>query len=172
MSKRNKIIIGVVAVLFIVALVIVNLKQSSGKTFPVQVEKVSIGKLVHLVSGTGKIQPEIAVRISANVSARIIKLHAIEGERIKKDQILVELDRTRYEASVVQAQASLSSSKANARQQEASMQQALSEYNRTKNCLIRVFPLRENWRILKLFMKWLKPDMMLLKTRFLNRRHF
>jgi len=132
MSKRTKIIIGICAAIILVAFVIVNLKQSSGKTFSVQVEKVGKGKLIHMVSGTGKIQPEVAVRISANVSARIIGLHAIEGERVKKGKVLVELDRTRYEASVVQARASLSSSQANARQQQASMEQALSEYNRTK----------------------------------------
>ncbi len=130
MSKRKKIIIAVVAVLFLAALVIVNIRQSSGKTFSVQAEKVKRGKLVRLVSGTGKIQPELAVRISANVSARIIKLHAIEGDHVPKGQVLVGLDRTRYEASVVQAKASLSSNQAVSRQQQASMEQATSQYNR------------------------------------------
>ena len=132
MSKRVKIIIGVSAVLLLAAMVIVNMRQSSGKTFVVQTEKVKRGRLVHLVSGTGKIQPELAVRISANVSARIIKLHINEGDFVSKGQILVELDRTRYEASVVQAKASLSSSQATSRQQLASMEQSSSEYNRKK----------------------------------------
>jgi HlyD family secretion protein len=132
MSTKTKIIIGVVAVVFIAALIIVNLKQSSGKTLSVQTEEVKKGRLVHMVSGTGKIQPEIQVRISANVSARIIALHAIEGERVPKGKVLVELDRTRYEASVVQAQASLSSSQATARQQQASMDQAKSEFDRSQ----------------------------------------
>ena len=132
MSKKAKIIIGVVAVVFIAALIIVNLKQSSGKTLSVQTEEVKKGRLVHMVSGTGKIQPEIQVRISANVSARIIALHTIEGESVPKGKVLVELDRTRYEASVVQAKASLSSSEATARQQLASMDQAKSEHDRSQ----------------------------------------
>lgn len=132
MSTKTKIIIGVVAVVFIAVLIIVNLTQSSGKTLAVQTEDVTRGKLVHMVSGTGKIQPEIQVRISANVSARIIGLHTIEGERVAKGKVLVELDRTRYEAAVVQAKASLSSSEATARQQQASMDQAKSEFDRTQ----------------------------------------
>lgn len=132
MSNRTKIIIGIVVVLVVAALVIVNLKQSAGKTFKVQTEKVARGKLVHLVSGTGKIQPEVAVRISAHVRGKIIKLHAIEGEKVKKGKLLVELDRTRYEAAVVQAKASLSSARATARQQKANLDQSLSEYKRTQ----------------------------------------
>jgi len=130
MSNRTKIIIAVVVVVVVAAIIIVNLKSSSGKTISVQTEQVKRGKLVHKVSGTGKIQPKVAVKISANVAARIIKIHVNEGDRVKKDQILVELDRTRYEAAVVQAKASLSSALAAARQQKASMEQSMSEYNR------------------------------------------
>lgn len=137
MSKRLKIIIGIGVVLLLTAMVIVNIKQSSGKTFPVQIEKVKRGRLVHLVSGTGKIQPELAVRISANVSARIIKMPINEGDHVSRGQILVELDRTRFAASVVQAQASLSSSQATSRQQLATMEQSSSEYDRKKKLFDR-----------------------------------
>ena len=132
MSNAKKIIIAAIVLLVIGALVIANLKKSSGKTYKVTVEKVKRGRLVHIVSGTGKIQPKLAVNISANVSARIIKLHVDEGDTVHKGDVLVELDRTRYEAAVVNAKANLSSARANARRQKANLDKAKADYERIK----------------------------------------
>jgi len=83
-----------------------------------------------VVSGTGKIRPEVEVKISANVSARITKLHAEEGDRVKKGQVLVELDRTRYEAALAQAEAGYRSAQANVRLAKANMDKAQAELQR------------------------------------------
>ncbi|MEE9168812.1 MAG: efflux RND transporter periplasmic adaptor subunit [bacterium] len=130
MSKKKKIIIAVVVFAIVAVLVIVNLQQSSGKTFTVQAEKAELGRLVQIVGGSGRIQPKLAVKISANVSAKITKLHVEEGDAVNDGQVLVELDRTRYEAAAVQANASLSFAKATARRQKATMDRSKSEYDR------------------------------------------
>ncbi len=137
MSNKKKAIIAIAALVVVAVFVIVNLKKSSGKTFNVQVEEAERGRLVQLVSGSGRIQPKLGVKISANVSAKIITLHVIEGDVVKKGQILVELDRTRYEAAVVQAQASLSSSKASARRQKANLAKSKSEHERSQKLFKR-----------------------------------
>ncbi len=124
MAKWKKIALASGVVLILALLVYANLKKSTGPTVAVQVEKVERGTVTHLVSGTGKIQPEVNVKISANVAARIIDLRADDGDRVKKGQILVQLDRTRYEAAVTQAKAGLSSAKANLRQAKASLDNA------------------------------------------------
>ncbi len=124
MAKWKKIALASGVVLILALLVYANLKKSTGPTVAVQVEKVERGTVTHLVSGTGKIQPEVNVKISANVAARIIDLRANDGDRVKKGQILVQLDRTRYEAAVTQAKAGLSSAKANLRQAKASLDNA------------------------------------------------
>ncbi len=132
MSNKKKAIIAIAAIAVLAVFVIVNLKKSSGKTFNVQVEKAERGRLVQIVSGSGRIQPKLGVKISANVSAKIITLHVMEGDAVKKNQILVELDRTRYEAAVVQAQANMSSTQAAARRQKANLAKSKTEHERSE----------------------------------------
>ncbi|OQX59884.1 efflux RND transporter periplasmic adaptor subunit [candidate division KSB1 bacterium] len=123
MSKKGKIIIVLGIILILIILVVVNIKRSTGGTIKVQVGKVKRGDITQVVSGSGRVQPEVQVKISANVSGKIVKLHVKEGEQVKKGQILVELDRTRYEAAVDQAKSNLKSAK-------ASLKKARSEYRR------------------------------------------
>jgi len=124
MARWKKILIVSGVALFLIILIYMNIKKSSENTIPVQVEKVNRGTVTHVVSGTGKIQPEVNVKISANVAARIIQLKVDEGDWVRRGQILVELDRRRYEAAVTQAKAVLSSAKASLRQAEASLKNA------------------------------------------------
>jgi HlyD family secretion protein len=119
--KKWFIIIGVV--LIIAILVIVNLRKGKGGEIPVQVGKVTRGDITQIVSASGKIQPELEVKISANISAEIIGLYVKEGDQVTKGQLLVELDRTKYSAAVDRA-------RSNKKSREASLQKARSEYKR------------------------------------------
>ena len=122
MSKKKVfIIIGIVIV--IGAFVIINLKKGKGGEIPVQVEKVKRGNITQLVSGTGRIRPEVEVKISANVSGEIIGLYVKEGDDVKKGDLLIELDRKRYEAAAERAKSNLKSA-------DASLKKANSEYKR------------------------------------------
>jgi HlyD family secretion protein len=113
MSKKAKLLIAAGAVVVIAALVFVNLKKARGDVIEVQTGKVGKGDITQLVSGSGKIQPEKEVKISAFVSAEIIRLHVEEGDQVASGQLLVELDRTRYDASLERAKSDLKSAQAN-----------------------------------------------------------
>ncbi len=123
MSRKRWIITGIVIAIVVIAL-LVGLTGSKSKEVPVQVEKVSRGNITQIVSASGKVQPEVEVKISANISAEIIGLYVREGDQVKKGQLLVELDRTKYLAAVDRAQ---STKKA----REANLLQAQSVYKRT-----------------------------------------
>jgi len=116
MKKRNKIIIilGVVAV--IVVFVLVNLLRSGGKSFKVEVEKVKKGDVTAIVTASGKIQAKKNVKISAYVVSKIIDLPVKDGDVVKKGQLLVQLDPTRYKAEVEQAEAQMRMAGANLEQ--------------------------------------------------------
>jgi len=112
MTKKKKYILIGGGVILIGAMVAANLMRSSDKTLSVQVEEVTSEKIVEIVSASGRVQPIISVDIAANVSGKILSITAEEGEEVKKGQVLVYLDSTRYVASVNQRKAALRSAKA------------------------------------------------------------
>jgi len=102
--KKKKLFIGLAIGLFVVVIIVLNLVRSSEKAVKVQAEEVQRGKITSTVSAACKVQPEMEVDISANVSGRIVQLGVKEGDRVEKGQFLVQLDRNRYQALVDQAQ--------------------------------------------------------------------
>ena len=130
MAKKRKkrwlkITILIVAVLVVVGLVAANLSQKKDKSIEVMMVKAQRGRLVQTVPGTGRVQPEIQVKISANVSGEITGIFVEEGDRVKKGDLLVTLDRERYEAAMEQAQSSLKSA-------EAALEKSKSELGRVE----------------------------------------
>jgi HlyD family secretion protein len=125
MKKKKKIIIILAALVVVVAVVLANVLKSGEKTFTVQAEEVEKGDLTSVVTAYGKIVPRTDVQISAYVPAKIVKLPVKEGDRVKRGDLLVQLDDTEYRAAVNQTKAELSSAK-------ASMEQAQMTFNRQK----------------------------------------
>ena len=122
-KKKIFITLGVIAI--IAVFVIVNLKKSIGNEIKVTAEKVSRGDITQVVSGPGRIQSELEVKISANVSAEITGIYVKEGEQVKKGQLLVELDRKKYVAAVNRAKSTKKSA-------EANLIKARNDYGRIK----------------------------------------
>jgi HlyD family secretion protein len=133
MSKTLKLIIGVVIVAVIAVMVFLNLNKSRGKSTEVTTTTVERGSLTKTVSGSGYVQPEVDVQISARISAEIMKIHVEEGDVVEKGQLLVELDSQFYEANkekaesgVMSAQASLKKSEADYKRIEEMFRQSLA----------------------------------------------
>lgn len=133
MSGKRKIIIATVLVL-VVALVAVTISMNQRKTEGVAVEtaKVKRHKVVQSVTAAGRIQPKIQVNISADVSAKIIRLAVKEGDWVEKGAFLLKLDNERYLAAVENAEAQLRSSQAEVKLAWENMEKARKEYLRTK----------------------------------------
>ncbi len=96
----------------------------------VSVEKVSLRTIVETVSASGKIQPEVEVKISPDVSGEIIALYVKEGDKVKKGQLLVKIRPDVYESYLDRATASLNNSKANLANTEARFVQAEQAFKR------------------------------------------
>ncbi len=124
--SRKKILIALGVIIVVAIFVFYYLKKEQGNQTPVQVDRVKRGRITQMVSGSGKIQPEDEVKISANVSAEIIGLYVKEGDPVKKGQLLVELDRTKYVAAMEQA-------KSNKKSSEASLIKAKNDFERAQS---------------------------------------
>jgi len=108
---KKKIIIGIAA-LAVIAIIVVNVTKKEKGT-AVDVEKISRGTIMQKITGSGQIQPEVQVKVSARVAGKILKLHAEEGDQVKRGQLLVELDQEQYRAALERTKSTLLSMKAN-----------------------------------------------------------
>jgi HlyD family secretion protein len=135
MTKRKMILIGAAVVVVAGVVTGMALKGKGEKSPEVQTAKVDHKKIVQKVSATGKIQPKTQVEISADVSAKIVRLPVVEGQYVEKGTFLVGLDRERYVAAVESAEANVSSAQANATLVRENMNRAENEFKRSKELL-------------------------------------
>jgi HlyD family secretion protein len=131
MKKKPLLIVGAVVVVGVVVAGAV-LRGRGDKTPVVQTAKVGRQKIVQKVNATGKIQPKVQVKISADVSAKIIRLPVVEGQWVEKGTLLLELDRERYVAAVENAEASVRGAEANAALVLENLKKAEKDYARSK----------------------------------------
>ena len=130
--KRRVLWIGGAIVLIGVLAATAAVRSRGGKDLEVQTTKVGREKIVQKVNGTGKIQPKVQVKISADVSARITQLAVKEGQWVEKGALLIRLERDRYLAAVESAEAMVRSAQANAALVQQNMDKAEKDYNRSK----------------------------------------
>ncbi len=139
MKKGKKaLVIGVpvVAVVVIAGLALAS-RNRGVEGIEVEVELVGRRQVVQTVNATGKIQPMVQVNISADVSAKIMKLEVEEGDWVDQGALLVQLDRERYLAAVQSAEANQSAAQANVNLARENMIKAEKDYDRTKELFER-----------------------------------
>lgn len=131
MKKRTLWIGG--SVVLVGAAVVGFALSNRGESLPeVQTAKVEREKIVQKVNATGRIQPRIQVKISADVSAKITKLNVAEGQWVEQGTLLVELDRERYLAAVESAEANVRSAQANANLVQENLNKTEKEFARSR----------------------------------------
>jgi HlyD family secretion protein len=140
MKKSTKIIL-VAGVVLIAGGIIAKKAGWIGKStaMEVVVEEVVNRTIIETVSANGKIQPEIEVKISADVSGEIVELHVIEGQKVNKGDHLLTINpdliraaADRVAAALNQAKANLANSKARELQVKAGFVNIELSYNRSK----------------------------------------
>ena len=113
-KRRRRIIYGVIAAVVLLVVVGGVIAATSGgtKIDPSKLAKVEKGDLAKSVVATGKIEPITKVEVKSKASGIVKKLYVDYGDRVKKGQILCELDRDEIQARVDQARAQLEASEA------------------------------------------------------------
>ena len=136
MSKKLLAIVAGVVVIGVAAAAFVS-GGGDEELLTVQTATVERETIIETVNATGKIQPKTQVRISADVSAKIMALHVEEGDWVEAGKLLVELDNERYQAAVERAEANVRSAQANAKLVMQNMNKAEKDYDRSKDLVAR-----------------------------------
>jgi HlyD family secretion protein len=130
--RKRQIIYGSIGliVLWIVLSIIWSKRE---KPIPVTTETAIRKTIVQTVSATGKIQPEVEVKISPEVAGEIIELPVEDGMRVKKGDLLVKIKPDSYKALVEQQEAAISAAKATNLQQKATMMKTEQDLKRAED---------------------------------------
>src|SRR5438128_1632002 len=140
MNKTVKLILfGLLGL--IVLLIVVKLLAGRGDDgVKVTTEKVTKHIIIETVNASGKIYPEIEVKISPDISGEITELNVQEGDSVKKGQVLARIyadiyssQRDEAQARVTQSQATVANGQAGLEALKAQLDQAKAVYNRNKD---------------------------------------
>src|SRR5881409_2495726 len=131
-TRKRKIIIGVVGFLVLWLIVSILLSKRE-KPIPVTTEKAVRKTILQTVSATGKIQPEIEVKISPEVAGEIIDLPVEDGKAVKKGYLLVKIKPDSYKALLEQQEAAISAAKATNLQQKATLLKSDHDFKRAED---------------------------------------
>ncbi len=143
MSKSLKWIIIILSAI-IVLLIILKVTGKLGKDEGTQVtaEKAENRSITEVVTASGKIFPEIEVKVSPDISGEIVELNVQEGDTVRKGEVLAKIyadiyasQREQAAAGVSQSVAQVNNSKAQLDALQATLDQAQSAYNRQKKLL-------------------------------------
>ncbi|MGO3181362.1 MAG: efflux RND transporter periplasmic adaptor subunit [Aequorivita sp.] len=148
MKKKTLIWISVGIVLLLILLI--GGKKAgwfgkSGDSKEVEVSEIQLIDITQTVAATGKIQPEIEVALSSEVSGEIIELPVKEGQTVEKGDLLVKINPDLIQAAVSQSQAGLQNVRAQLSQAEASEKNAQLNYERNKSLFEKGVISKSEW---------------------------
>jgi HlyD family secretion protein len=126
-KKRRKLIIWGSIVAVIVLLIaggVFAATRGGTKIDPSKLAKVEKGDLAKSVVATGKVTPITKVEVKSKASGIVKKLLVDYGDRVKKGQLLAQLDKVEIEAQVEQSKAALEAAEANLKSSQADSERA------------------------------------------------
>ncbi|GEC79634.1 efflux RND transporter periplasmic adaptor subunit [Flavobacterium aquatile] len=148
MSKKKLfIILGVIVAVIALAIYLSKSGAIGNRDEGTDVETAKVDEItiIETVSATGKIQPEIEVKISSEVSGEIIALPVKEGQVVKKGDLLVKINPDLYTSGYNRTISNMSVSKAGLSQADASFKEAKANYERNKTLFEKGIISKSDW---------------------------
>ncbi|MCU0423724.1 MAG: efflux RND transporter periplasmic adaptor subunit [Bacteroidia bacterium] len=137
-KKRGNRLLWILGISAILLIIIVMIGRSAGwigkdKGIKVSVTKVELQQITESVTANGKIQPEVEVKISSDVSGEIRELYVKEGDSVKSGQLLARIDPELYQSALDRTEAALNNSRANLATAKARLLQSEARLNELEN---------------------------------------
>lgn len=147
MNKRLWILVTAVVLLGTVG--VVGKKQgwwgSTGDQLEVETVKLQVQTIVETVNAAGKIQPAVEVKISPEVSGEIIALPVVEGQAVKRGQLLAKINPDIYQSMLGRAEAALNMARSGKAQAQAQFLEATQSYKRSQTLKLQNVISQAEW---------------------------
>tara|TARA_B100000959_G_scaffold120544_1_gene126639 strand:+ start:2216 stop:3496 length:1281 start_codon:yes stop_codon:yes gene_type:complete len=130
--KLRKLAIGIFVLAFILLIGTFTGLIKTEKSVEIEAEKVLRRNIIETVSASGKIQPEVEVKISPDVSGEIVELLIKEGDIVQKGELLLKIKPDIYKSVLERSMASVNTAKANLAKSKAQLAESEANFNRNK----------------------------------------
>ena len=132
MKAKKKILIIAGIVVALAAIVGFTVAHNQQGVVAVEMSPVKRQDLVSVVTASGEIKPKIYVNIGANAFGKIVKLYVKEGDRVKRGQLLAQLENVQSSADVAAQRASVNATQTDAVAAQAAYNTAQADLDRAK----------------------------------------
>jgi HlyD family secretion protein len=125
-KRRKGLIYGGIALglVLLIAVGLIAATRGGTKIDPTKLAKVEQGDLAKSVVATGKVEPITKVEVKSKASGIVKKLYVDYGDRVKRGQLLAQLDKDEIQAQVDQSSAALQAAEANLKSSESDYERA------------------------------------------------
>lgn len=130
MKKNNTVRNIIIAAVVVIVLLVVAKKAGwlgDDISTKVSTDKATLQNIIETVSASGKVQPEVEVKLSSDVSGEIVDMMVQEGDVVKKGQLLCKINPEIYVSSLDRAVAGVNSTRANFEGTKSRLTQAESQ---------------------------------------------
>jgi HlyD family secretion protein len=132
MTTSKKVLIGVGGAVVVAAIIGITVWQSHKGVVEVQTGKVARLDLASTVTASGEIKAKTYANIGANAFGKIVKLYVREGDKVKKGQLLAQIENVQPESDVQASRASVDASQKDFIAAQAALNTNLADLERAK----------------------------------------
>lgn len=128
--RKPWVIAGVIALLLVVLLPLVSGGKDSRADYTT--ESAAIGKLMVTVSATGTLQPTTSIDVGSEQSGTLVAVLVQENDRVKRGQLLAQLDLAKLQDAVNKSRAALAAAEATVAQAKATVTESKASLARMR----------------------------------------
>ncbi len=107
--------------------------KAAGAATAVTTEKAVIKTITQIVTASGKVQPEVEVKISTEAAGEIVEMPLKEGASVRKGDLLVRIKPDFYQSQLDQQEANLAAAKASSVQAKAQLLKSQDDFKRSED---------------------------------------
>ncbi len=142
----NKKLVWILVAVVVLVIALFGMKQAGiiggEEGIKVTTEKVAKRTIIETVNASGKVYPEVEVKVSSDISGEIVELTVEEGDSVRRGQVLAKIfadiyltQRDQVAASVRQQQALVENSEAQLNALQSALNQAEAQFKRQEQLM-------------------------------------